>query len=440
MRKENTLTSHQAENVRLRKSLDDLTESMASFCGRALASGIESFNSTLANDLRLMSLKLEQVASEVQQESNPFRDDAAQDETLSDDRQISDESSANHSSSEQSPDTIDFGLVPKIEQSDEHVPWRLIHGPVPVGQRPAVNYAPTTPKLPMEHMSRRMNAPENTNTMVPRMTSAQPGHFHTTNRPSKSQDQSLTTVTLPIPSSYSFMETTFARRLHRACLEHAFHLLTYPTMRPDAIMHIFSHVLPHIPLPALRKRIGMRIAQPVNGTLDNPDPLPIPGCMIVNGSVSRDADSDDPATRNIDGARPGETWLTVEDVQTYIESKGIQIAHHATFAEGEVVNVAPANAVELYNPPQTPVNGSFAPQRFCFAQYGPVHAGAQAEYPPYTADPFDSYSNQPPGDCYTTFQGTTAQPYPWMYPQGNVAWRRTKFVLDVARFVSGKYW
>jgi hypothetical protein len=39
--------------------------------------------------------------------------------------------------------------------------------------------------------------------------------------------------------TYSFQETTFARRLHRMCLERAFRYLTIPNISPDRIKHAF---------------------------------------------------------------------------------------------------------------------------------------------------------------------------------------------------------
>ncbi|KAF2139813.1 uncharacterized protein K452DRAFT_56344 [Aplosporella prunicola CBS 121167] len=44
---------------------------------------------------------------------------------------------------------------------------------------------------------------------------------------------------LRIPFTYSFQETTFARRLQRACLERSFHLLSTANLRPSAFLRVF---------------------------------------------------------------------------------------------------------------------------------------------------------------------------------------------------------
>lgn len=40
---------------------------------------------------------------------------------------------------------------------------------------------------------------------------------------------------VPMPKTYSFQETTFGRRLHRACLESGYHLLIHPETNPSTL-------------------------------------------------------------------------------------------------------------------------------------------------------------------------------------------------------------
>ncbi|KAF2091236.1 hypothetical protein K490DRAFT_22261, partial [Saccharata proteae CBS 121410] len=49
----------------------------------------------------------------------------------------------------------------------------------------------------------------------------------------------LKTPTISAPFTYSFQETTFARRLQRACIERGFHLLSGADLRPSAYSRVF---------------------------------------------------------------------------------------------------------------------------------------------------------------------------------------------------------
>ncbi|OQO02016.1 hypothetical protein B0A48_12489 [Cryoendolithus antarcticus] len=53
-------------------------------------------------------------------------------------------------------------------------------------------------------------------------------------------EPSSTALDLELPRTYSFQETTIARRIHRACLEGAYHLLLNYTHRPHACERVFK--------------------------------------------------------------------------------------------------------------------------------------------------------------------------------------------------------
>ncbi|KAK6433466.1 hypothetical protein LTR95_010355 [Oleoguttula sp. CCFEE 5521] len=53
-------------------------------------------------------------------------------------------------------------------------------------------------------------------------------------------ESSLTTIDLDVPRTYSFQETTIARRIHRACVEGAYHLLLNYSQRPHACERVFK--------------------------------------------------------------------------------------------------------------------------------------------------------------------------------------------------------
>ncbi|KAI4957517.1 hypothetical protein J4E86_004655 [Alternaria arbusti] len=78
----------------------------------------------------------------------------------------------------------------------------------------------------------------------------------------------LTSKTLPPVTTYSFQETTFARRLSRAALEAGFHLLSNAQARPTAINRVFKLSLPHETLDQIRSRFRTIMARGIDEDLD----------------------------------------------------------------------------------------------------------------------------------------------------------------------------
>ncbi|KAK7555580.1 hypothetical protein IWX47DRAFT_781911, partial [Phyllosticta citricarpa] len=71
---------------------------------------------------------------------------------------------------------------------------------------------------------------------------ASESHGYGINPPSPQFNFSPSLATSPeiqLPYTYSFQETTFARRLQRACLERGFHLLSTSQLRPGAFQRVF---------------------------------------------------------------------------------------------------------------------------------------------------------------------------------------------------------
>ncbi|KAG9188587.1 hypothetical protein G6011_07292 [Alternaria panax] len=74
--------------------------------------------------------------------------------------------------------------------------------------------------------------------------------------------------TLRPVTTYSFEETTFARRLSRAALETGFHLLSRANERPTAIQRVFKLSLPHQTLDQIRSRFRTIMSRTIDEDLD----------------------------------------------------------------------------------------------------------------------------------------------------------------------------
>jgi hypothetical protein len=85
---------------------------------------------------------------------------------------------------------------------------------------------------------------------------------------------------LPLPKTYSFQEQTLARRLHRACLEAAYHLLLDPSRRPHTFERVFKLSL----LSRDRVRMAASLKTILNRGLDEPRITPIVSSSVPGAS------------------------------------------------------------------------------------------------------------------------------------------------------------
>ncbi|KAF1347636.1 hypothetical protein BDV97DRAFT_203408 [Delphinella strobiligena] len=179
-------------------------------------------------------------------------------------------------------------------------------------------------------------------------------------------------MTLDLPYTYSFQETTFARRLHRASVELAYRLACDRTRGPlrfEQIFHIWKKYVPsieivkeqlrtclmrgveeplslwHFPLSHVggsgthypRQEIGGGPWKPRPGPTEWKVRLPQAPTMAVGGSPEEHYDSQtamlDTFARNPEYA--GE-WLDAYDVEGYLAEKGITIDPQSSFADAEM--------------------------------------------------------------------------------------------------------
>lgn len=175
---------------------------------------------------------------------------------------------------------------------------------------------------------------------------------------------SLKTKSIKPTWTYSYDETTFARRLTRAALETGFHLLSSANQRPTALNYVFKLSLPYMNLNDLREKFKVLLSRGTDEDLDcwetpfihlggagthyprkdaQGNSVAIPNSWTVRriGPVSnkiiRAENSSDPSQShdlNIDLTGFEGEWFDAFDVEGYLEQeKGVHIDPKDSFAE-----------------------------------------------------------------------------------------------------------
>lgn len=170
-------------------------------------------------------------------------------------------------------------------------------------------------------------------------------------------------ASISAPTTYSFQETTFGRRLHRACLEQGYQLLLDPDRRPHTYERVFKlslmsrdraklttamktlldrgpHENLHTNIPLIHVG-GAGTHYPRRDTFGNLQPkkeswnlgVVGPQTLALLENAARDNLTTD-MTVDITGFE-GE-WFDPYDVEGYLNEKGIFIDPSSSFAEAEV--------------------------------------------------------------------------------------------------------
>lgn len=170
---------------------------------------------------------------------------------------------------------------------------------------------------------------------------------------------------LPLPKTYSFEETTLGRRLHRACIESAYHLLVDPSRRPHTYERAFRLSL----LSRDRQKLAAAMKQVLDrGACDDLDFWEAP-LIHVGGAGThyprRDqrgnvkvrrplvnvglvgphmlallegvAQYDNSPEMMVEIAGFEGEWFDPYDVEGYLAEKGVHIDASASFAEAELI-------------------------------------------------------------------------------------------------------
>ncbi|KAF2793550.1 hypothetical protein K505DRAFT_276815 [Melanomma pulvis-pyrius CBS 109.77] len=184
------------------------------------------------------------------------------------------------------------------------------------------------------------------------------------NLPSPPLLPNLSIKSLNPPWTYSYDETTFARRLTRASLETGFHLLSGANLRPAARNHVFKLSLPYMPIEKIRERFKLLLSRGTDEELDCWDApfihlggagthyprkdargnvIPIPNSWTVRSigppctklvRLESITDSSKDHNLNIDLTGFEGEWFDAYDVQGYLEEvKGCHIDPKDSFTE-----------------------------------------------------------------------------------------------------------
>lgn len=185
------------------------------------------------------------------------------------------------------------------------------------------------------------------------------------------------TTKLGLPYTYSFQEPTFARRLHRAAIERAFHLISQAEMRPQRFAEVFGLTLRFSDRNDIRHRMRQILSRgpsesleacggPYNnfGGAGTHYPRRDSNGSIVNKpenwsekrigpfgrlpQLQRQAQAlgmdmvdqyvgtlrDDEIPEGYEGE-----WFDADDVEGYLEERGLKLEAQAHFVEGEVADI-----------------------------------------------------------------------------------------------------
>jgi hypothetical protein len=189
---------------------------------------------------------------------------------------------------------------------------------------------------------------------------------------------------LPPTTTYSFQETTFARRLHRACLEAGYYILLDTKRRPDSFEKVFKLSLMGRDPSKLAASLKSILSRGVNESLDFWEAPLIhvggagthyprrdhlgnlqarkssynlglvgPQTLALLENAAKNNLSTD-MTVEIAGYE-GE-WFDPYDVEGYLKERGIHIDPTSSFVEAEITDYPESTGtVESSGPPTPPV-------------------------------------------------------------------------------------
>ena len=172
-------------------------------------------------------------------------------------------------------------------------------------------------------------------------------------------------MSLSTPYTFSFQETTFARRLLRASLEKAYHLLTDPRANPEVIHKVFRFSFCYSRSKTVTDQLRARLMRTKNESLEywEAPRWHLGGAGLHYSRAPLDGNSQPPArwwaaqpmgpSRPFDdvetpaaAARDPELlakltnadgmWLDPSDVEHYLRTKGLFLDGHSSVAEIEV--------------------------------------------------------------------------------------------------------
>lgn len=169
---------------------------------------------------------------------------------------------------------------------------------------------------------------------------------------------------IPPAYTYSFQETRFAKRLHRATLERGFHLLSTAHLRPAAFSHVFRLSLLYNTRDALLARFKYKLSLPPDAPLEyyntpfihlggaglhyskrkiansfviKPGPM-MPGMRQAKALLESAEKAGEGYEIELDLREYEGEWYDANDVEGFLEEKGVKIERMGSFAEAQIVD------------------------------------------------------------------------------------------------------
>ncbi|OCK76726.1 hypothetical protein K432DRAFT_385208 [Lepidopterella palustris CBS 459.81] len=408
-RKETTISSLKKTVSELQSAIDEMNQSFLRFNDSALNSGILSLRPELARELKATTETFVKLARAAAIERNATGDDEAAEADLDPAAEFHQATAISRASRESQ--TNQAPSVPPIPEHHE-IGWGYSLQPVETVEEShqrdtlsATTYFPPMRNSPYElakstnssnflaSRSGNYSVPQSNNrdrdsqfslidTLMHSVSpnSIQPQTFYSTipsppiisppptrtpTPPNPAPIPALTkTMTLRAPYTYSFQESTFARRLARATIERGFHLLSMASLRPAAVNHVFKLSLPYMTPEQMLLRFRNFLSKSTSESLEcwqtpfihlggagthyprrdeHGNVIKPPNSWNVRSigpfrrlrlentadhTLSQDIDVD---LRGFEGE-----WFDAHDVEGYLEELGVHIDPQASFAEAYI--------------------------------------------------------------------------------------------------------
>ncbi|KAK5382205.1 hypothetical protein LTR20_006162 [Exophiala xenobiotica] len=273
--------------------------------------------------------------------------------------------------------------------------------------------------------------------------------------------------------TYSFQETTFARRLHRMCLERAFRYLTIPNISPDRIKHAFRFTFCFSNRKRMLQRFQEMLKRKAGESLENwnapffhiggagthfprrdDDGNPVyPPNMVSPAKafgpqpfIEVETPRMEATTREmLENIGFGGEWYDSHDVEQYLKTKGIFLDGQSSFVE---LDPSVLTLVKASSRQSEASSSGFTPTEPSIRTPSPLLAGLgdSLAYPFATQDLSEMYtntstlhsiSNKPASDDPWAEFTAAAQSSPGYTPtfQDMMGRKQTPVTFDVEAFL-----
>ncbi|TLD38827.1 GPI inositol-deacylase [Venturia nashicola] len=393
LRKETTISSLQVQVSALQTTIEEMNKTFLNFNDRAVASGVLQMSPDLGRELKAATEQFILLAKASHQSGDEHSDSEMEEEPhdssktsphdIETEHQISFSHAASSHSPEPPPSVVDIGMG-----------YSMTYGDSMSAQSPASMYVSSrdfnsATEMQTATTTGRYHDTSSSFGLFQYSTPATSGVMLAVAAPSDPQYQQYN-VQVPSPTqinvpsmaktmpgdyTYSFQETTFARRLQRATLERGFHLLSNAEERPHAYSRVFRLSLMYHSRDNLIARFRAALSKDPghaietyqtpfihlggagmhyntgrvhNGYIVKPGPLQR---QITLESV--DGTGMPQEVMDFDLAEYEGQWFDSNDVEGYLESKGLHIDPQSTFVEWQTDD----DVLDIFSSPSPSASG-----------------------------------------------------------------------------------